>query len=273
MYSIKQHIIAITISGFFLLISLKAMQADPLVPSASELIGSVFELDFGETGEIDGIITIIDDTMLRFVDRRGDGEIVGDYVYEIADENSPPGILTINSVPDSFTFLFEFTSATSGTFQEFVSGPNGSGDFTFIPAPDEPVAPASYQDWAASVFGEGTPLSDTLWDADPSGDGLINLLAYAFGLDPLQSNRSQGPRFKENNTSFEFHFRRNKNASDLTYTVQASTNLQSWTALTGSTSVTLADADGDGNSEWVYLDVTDAAINQGYRFFRLQVTK
>ncbi len=66
--------------------------------------------------------------------------------------------------------------------------------------------------------------------ADPTGDGIVNLLAYAYAFDPLITNTNP---FTGNLAGREFllHFPRNTSASDLTYIVQSSLDLFSWSNL------------------------------------------
>ena len=68
---------------------------------------------------------------------------------------------------------------------------------------------------------------------DPDGDGLPNLLEYAFGRSPWQADAGgAGPNFRE----MEFCFTRDERLVDLTYSVQVSGSLASgsWTTLASS---------------------------------------
>jgi hypothetical protein len=53
-------------------------------------------------------------------------------------------------------------------------------------------ATASYSTWAAAYAAGTPPLSDTASTADPDGDGLVNAMEYALGLDPRFSSTSPG---------------------------------------------------------------------------------
>jgi len=66
--------------------------------------------------------------------------------------------------------------------------------------------------------------------ADPTGDGIVNLLAYAYALNPLVVNTNP---FTWNLAGQEFllEFPRNTSASDLTYIIQSSFDLYGWSNL------------------------------------------
>ena len=104
--------------------------------------------------------------------------------------------------------------------------------------------------------------------ADPDHDGLNNALEYAFLLDPWQPNGLDWQTRLENG-HLTFVFTRRKLATDLSYTVEVSTDLSSW------------DGSGAQFDQTVVADmpaaqvikVTDKAIANSLpkRFFRLRV--
>ncbi len=136
----------------------------------------------------------------------------------------------------------------------------------------------SYDAWAATAFPAETPEADRLADADPNADGVVNLLAYAYRLDPILTPPHELPQSffvpapGGAGGELVYQFRRNKLAADLTYVVQVSDSLGSWTDFTGSTLVINADPDGDGGAEVVEIriPVTD---NETKKFVRLQVVR
>ena len=85
--------------------------------------------------------------------------------------------------------------------------------------------------------------------ADPSGDGLNNLLDYAYGLSPLVANTGWSPtvtnpssagmqssvNFNGANDVYTTTFLRDPRAVDLTYQLQSSTDLMNWTTIVQST--------------------------------------
>ena len=87
----------------------------------------------------------------------------------------------------------------------------------------------SIQNWRGQKFGVeilNTGISGNL--EDPDNDSIINLLEYAFDLDPLvQSSSALLPTFATNGTTLQFTYRKNLNASDLSYTIQQKETLDS----------------------------------------------
>lgn len=132
--------------------------------------------------------------------------------------------------------------------------------------------PSTYASWVFETFPPETPTADTEPLADPNGDGIVNLLAYALALDPLANDNPRlTPRFvTEPEGGASFQFRRNRNADDLAYTVEASSDLQSWTTLDPAFNIFDPDPDGNGASELLSLDL-GSAIQSGFQFFRLRI--
>ena len=89
---------------------------------------------------------------------------------------------------------------------------------------------------------------DATFTADPDHDGIPNLLEYALGLNPTVASLTGLPVITLKDYSgtkyLSITFNRSSLATDLTYTVQVSTDLVNWTNLT--TSVAGAPASGPG---------------------------
>ena len=96
----------------------------------------------------------------------------------------------------------------------------------------------SYLQWQAENFQDNTANTTSGATADPSGDGIVNLLKYAFGLDPNQYSLEGLPVISESSEGLTVTYNKLISASDLTYRVEWSTNLQDWSS-TGVTEVTL----------------------------------
>jgi glucosylceramidase len=90
----------------------------------------------------------------------------------------------------------------------------------------------SFNGWAADAGLSGT---NALLTADSDGDGLKNLLEYAFGGNPLdQDDASLLPGFCVSSESFDYIYRRRRDAASrgLSYQLAATTNLVSGTWVT-----------------------------------------
>lgn len=98
------------------------------------------------------------------------------------------------------------------------------------------VRPLTYQDWAAG-HGLSGPSADIY--ADPDGDGICNLMEYAFNLSPEVQDQSAMPQFQmqsftvdgQPGTYLAVQFLRQLGTSNLTYVVQGSSDLITWTDL------------------------------------------
>jgi hypothetical protein len=134
--------------------------------------------------------------------------------------------------------------------------------------------PATYAQWAAAAFPPATPAADREPAADPNRDGILNLLAYAFRLDPLADAHAGAPRQRVDTQGHApellYQFRRNLHATDLEYIVELGDNLSGWTAYAGALAVLAADPDGDGGAEWVEARVA-APVAGNRQFLRLRV--
>lgn len=127
--------------------------------------------------------------------------------------------------------------------------------------------------WAETAFPEGTPPEDRLPDADPNNDGVVNWIAYALRLDPLETPSDQLPKAEVVQTGEEkqllFQFRRNRVASDVIYRVEVSDDLVEWFEFTGPVEVLQPDPDGDGGAEVVAVAVPIDSVD-AKKFVRLR---
>lgn len=66
---------------------------------------------------------------------------------------------------------------------------------------------------------------------DPDGDGLPNLLEYAFAKLPWLADSTDSVRSARDGDGFKFHFQRDERAADLLLEIQASATMAGWTTL------------------------------------------
>jgi hypothetical protein len=162
--------------------------------------------------------------------------------------------------------------AISGTIFVFATGGVATSSTYFT------VNPSTYASWEARYFtaAQQADLSTSGPAANPSGDGLSNLLKYAFGLDPGAGDFTHRPTVTTQNVSgsnyLEISYRQQRFATDLTYLVQVSDDLITWNSGSSYTTVVGESDNGDGTSQITVRDLT-AVSSQPKRFIRLTVTQ
>lgn len=126
---------------------------------------------------------------------------------------------------------------------------------------------------------------------DPDGDGIPNLLEYAFASLPWQAGSASTPALEIVGNTVEFRFRRDERLTDLTYEVQISESLEAagWTTIaSGSAGAPLVAVGGHSReiSETAAAGVTGIGVvrevrvkdsfpadGNPKRFFRVKITR
>ena len=122
---------------------------------------------------------------------------------------------------------------------------------------------AAYQDQY------GLPSTDPT--ADPSGTGICNLAAYAFGVNPSAPDRSQLPSASVQDGFLQIIYPAWINAGDLTY-VEVSGDLIKWSSGDGSTiQVSTTPDPDDGTRQWVTVRDLMPVISTPRRFIRVRL--
>ncbi len=137
----------------------------------------------------------------------------------------------------------------------------------------------TYGAWSSSIAWNG---ADSAAAADPNGDGVTNLMAYAFDLPPLAYAAPGGlPSAVLDSTTaggpwLSITYRRSNTATDITFQVQSSANLGQWDTITpdGVTVIEeTVDADADGDGSAVLRRVRVKQTSTGPAFLRVRVTR
>lgn len=131
------------------------------------------------------------------------------------------------------------------------------------------AAQTGFAAWRTGAFTSGELANNLVSgpNADPDRDGLSNLLEYALGLAPKSATTAGFPQVAASASEWTYTYTRPTDLSDVTYAVERSINLTSWTT-TNVTHELLSTDSVAGTQTWrarVPL-VADANV-----FFRLKV--
>ncbi|RYD66755.1 MAG: hypothetical protein EOP83_04260, partial [Verrucomicrobiaceae bacterium] len=152
-----------------------------------------------------------------------------------SDDNMPsvPGVLATGwskvSGPGAVSFANANSTVTDATF-------SAMGNYVLrLSADDGQVKtfddvaitmPSPFSQWQSVKFGESS--GDALVagpEADPNGNGLVNLLEYALGTDPYATGGSSPVKGEIASDHLTIRFTRDTTATDVTLTVQAGDTL------------------------------------------------
>ena len=125
-----------------------------------------------------------------------------------------------------------------------------------------------YATWAATAFTLQQRVSDTItaYTADPNGDGVSNLLAYAFGISPTAGAGTPMPVVAFDGANYTLTYQKNTAATDVTFAVQRSANLVNWTTIATSDVVI------GTNGSLQTIRATLPAVAGAPWFYRVQAT-
>lgn len=206
----------------------------------------------------------------------------GIYPVQYPDRVLPNGSGSVSSL------LYE--GGSSGPAAVQYDGSSGGGRVVYLGIPFETILDPTlrnasmgrilefldktgYPLWQEQQFPQAeidnADISGTL--ANPSGDGIPNILKYALHLDPHESTRNGLPQISVEGNHLIFRFRQSKAATDITYIIQVSDDLVTWASGPAETEVIGTDDQGD----YQIITVRDKTPfpESGRRFIRLQVVQ
>jgi hypothetical protein len=177
------------------------------------------------------------------------------------------------------TVFLTLSNATGGAYV-------GSPSSAVLTITNVTPPPPAYTVWKQAHFGANANNPAIAGDnADPDGDGIPNILEYAFGSDPNVADTNKPLAGATFSNQFQLQFNRNLSATDLTYTAQAAfgfpanwSNVMTflpgsgWHTNTPGASVTESGPTGSPPNQHVQVTITDpvdpASTN---RIFELNV--
>ena len=172
------------------------------------------------------------------------------------------------------------TSVASGTTSATIPITDTQTIATVVTAQDGSTTPytltvafSGFEAWQTRVFTDPADLNDPAISGEletPAHDGVTNLMKYALALDPMICGTAGLPTVAQQDGYLTLTYRKNKTATDVTYTVQAADDLtvNAWAPATSVVSQT------DQGDHWL-VTVRDTVpyASHPQRFMRLQVVK
>lgn len=196
--------------------------------------------------------------------------------------SSAPITLTASAssgLPVSFSVVTGPASVVGATLT--LTGPGSvllsatqAGDANYDAAPEVQQGfsvGGNYTAWLAARFSTdelNNPLTSGV-NADPDADGWSNLMEYALGLEPKVANTTALPQVTTSASEWVYTYTRPGDRSDVTYAVEASTTLASWTIEGVTHELASTDAVA-GTQTWRARYPMAGAANA---FFRLRATR
>ncbi len=149
-------------------------------------------------------------------------------VAGLVDLNAIRAVRVVD-IPGNGSSLDEATPAPHSIYDAWLSAGSGGFDLEALGAISVVLGFERWQDAQALAGAERGAL------ADADGDGVGQLLEYAFAMRPLAADAELLPRVTLDSGGLAISFRRDTRATDLTYEVLAGSDLQHWEVIARST--------------------------------------
>ena len=132
---------------------------------------------------------------------------------------------------DPATGVVSGTPSIAGTFPITLGATNGAGTGTATLTLT--VSATGFALWQSDHFTASELVDPAVSgpNADPDGDGLPNLLEYALGLEPWGPGTTGLPTISLNAMNLVLTYTRPVSVTDVTYAVEVSTDLTTWTTV------------------------------------------
>jgi hypothetical protein len=205
----------------------------------------------------------------EFADAEGNDTVA----FTAVIDGNPGGTLSVDAQAGRFTWEHDTTTIAPGPHEVVITATDTAGARTSVNLAMTVSSSHPDRTWRWENFGSTVASGNASDDADPDGDGLVNLAEFAFGLDPTRGSNDIGSRAEasagQGNGGMRAVFRRRKDhsASGLEYHVEFSSNLGTWTPSSAIPEV-IAD---EGVLEKVSLLFPVLPDGTQSRFFRINV--
>ena len=147
--------------------------------------------------------------------------------YNVYRSPSNGGPYTLVAQVSTTNYLDTTASSASAPYYYVITGLNAFGDESANSVQmAATVAAAWRQQWFGTIANAGNA-ADT---ANPAGDGTINVLKRAFGLNPLVAETNGVPYGSAHSGTFRLVYQQNLAATDLIFEVQSSPDLINWSS-------------------------------------------
>jgi hypothetical protein len=168
-------------------------------------------------------------------------------------------------------YMIYFDLASSGVNQTLADTPLSLARFKANLALVETAPFSSYVGWQ-SIYFTSSQLANAAVSgpqAQPSGLGVPNLMAYAFNLDPTSAQPADLPTPQAAGGHLTMSYYVPSSTTDITYIPEVSPDLKTWTSGTGAVQVLSQVSDADGTT----ITVEDAfPSGTSKRFMRMRVS-
>lgn len=183
---------------------------------------------------------------------------------------------------DAGTNLHPATTAAHGPVREYLQHQGSAARRSFGPADIGAFEFSPFAAWQGEQFGNDAG-NDTIGGeaADPDGDGLVNLIEYAFDLDPQQHSNAGLPRptwvTVGNDPHFAVEFRRRAEPSELTYATAVSDTLGNWIPGSeygdGTVVLTTTETSDASDPIWTRVRMNTPSGARPHRFIKVDVRR
>ncbi len=148
--------------------------------------------------------------------------------YKILRRINNVNFAEVASLPPNSTTYQDKNVQPGITYEYHIQAYNVAGysDFAGLSV----TTPTQYQSYMGTYFTAQQMADPTITGdmADPDHDGISNLLEYAFGMDPTHADVSNLPVMSLQNGYMTISFVQRVAPTDLTYTVEVSSDMSTW---------------------------------------------